>query len=81
MSEPFEASEPVNPPDLLLSPQEPIVFPNLLLGDRRWQQLPPGNVVYMDASKIDPEKPDNHLPRTVVMLDQQGHPVQLHGHN
>lgn len=76
MSEPFEATQPeLTPFDLLRPPQEPIVFPNILREDRRWQQLPPGEIVYMNTTQPDV------LPATVTMLDQQGHPVQEHGHN
>lgn len=76
MSEPFEATQPeLTPSDLLRPPQEPIVFPNILRTDRRWQQLPPGEIVYIDANKPDT------LPTTITMLNQQGHPVKEHGHN
>ena len=76
MSEPFEAAQPeLTPSDLLRPPQEPIVFPNILRNDRRWQQLPHGEIVYMNANQPDT------LPTTVTMLDQQGHPVQENGHN
>jgi hypothetical protein len=76
MSEPFEATQPeLTPFDLLRPPQEPIVFPNFLRGDRRWQQLPPGDIVYINATKPD------ELPERVTMLDQQGHPIKRHGHN
>lgn len=76
MSEPFEAIQPeLTPVDLLRPPQEPIVFPNILRSDRRWQQLPPGDIVYINAAQPD------QLPENVTMLDQQGHPIQRHGHN
>lgn len=65
----------LSPSDLLRPPQEPIVFPNILRSDRRWQQLPPGDIVYISASQPDV------LPDRVTMLDQQGHPIQRHGSN
>lgn len=70
-----EGSEQLSPDDLLRPPQEPIIFPNILRADRRWQQLPPGDVVYINATQPD------SLPSTVTMLDQEGHPIQKHGHN
>lgn len=75
MTEVIDAPQALTAADLLRPPQEMIVFPNSLLQDSRWLQLPPGNVVYIDA------KDPNTIPQSVTMLDKKGHPVQSHGHN
>lgn len=60
--------------DIIRPPHDPIVFPDFLKTDRRWLQLPPGNIVYAEAKSSD------KLPDTVKMLDQQGNPVFENGH-
>lgn len=56
--------------DILRSPQIPVEFPNGIRTTRLWQQLPPGQIAYLDT-RLDPH--------TVHFLDQEGHPVMVHG--
>jgi len=60
--------------DLLKPPHGLIVFPEIIKSDPRWQQLPPGNIVYTNATSSEV------VPDTVLMLDQDGNPEYMHGH-
>lgn len=75
MTEVAELShQALTPADLLKPPHGLIVFPEIIKSDPRWQQLPPGNIVYINASSPDT------VPESVLMLDQDGDPEYTHGH-
>lgn len=75
MTEVADAPQQIlSPADLLKPPQGLIVFPEIIKSDPRWHQLPPGNIVYINAASPDV------VPESVLMLDQNGNPEYQHGH-